>query len=188
MAQQTFRSAFNGFNREDVVHYIEYLNAQHTAEVNQLRSELEFLRGNVPAANSAADDQVEQQAARIRELFDLCKEQEKTIAELTARPETAPVDQTFCKSSKEEELEAYRRAERAERMARERAEQMYHQANAVIADATLKIDDAAALISQMSEHLSDRLTEFRSAVADSKQALQDAAATMSAIRPSDDME
>ena len=25
MAQQTFRSAFNGFNREDVVSYIEYL-------------------------------------------------------------------------------------------------------------------------------------------------------------------
>ena len=33
---QNFRSAFNGFNREDVVHYIEYLNAKHTGALNQL--------------------------------------------------------------------------------------------------------------------------------------------------------
>ena len=38
-----FRSAFNGFHREDVVHYIEYLNAKHTTEVNQLNAELEQL-------------------------------------------------------------------------------------------------------------------------------------------------
>ena len=28
-APQNFRSAFNGFNREDVVHYLEYLNSKH---------------------------------------------------------------------------------------------------------------------------------------------------------------
>ena len=39
-----FRSALGGFNREDVVHYIEYLNTKHTAQVNQLASENEFLR------------------------------------------------------------------------------------------------------------------------------------------------
>ena len=40
MAQQTFRSALNGFHREDVVRYIEFLNAQHAAEITQLNSEL----------------------------------------------------------------------------------------------------------------------------------------------------
>lgn len=191
MAQQTFRSAFNGFNREDVVHYIEYLNAQHAAEVNQLRSELDYIRSNAaqetPAATDTANDElIEQQAARIRELFDRCKAQEETIADLTVQLQAA--QQTTCKSRADEELEAYRRAERAERIARERAEQVYRQANAVLADATLKVDDAAALISQMADHVSGRLTEFQSAVASSKQALCDAAATMSAIRPSDDME
>ena len=44
MTEQTFRSALNGFNREDVVRYLEYINAQHTTELNQLRSELEYLR------------------------------------------------------------------------------------------------------------------------------------------------
>ena len=67
MTEQTFRSALNGFNREDVVRYLEYINAQHAAELNQLRSELEYLRGKempVPACDNTA--LVEQQAARIR--------------------------------------------------------------------------------------------------------------------------
>ena len=189
MAQQTFRSAFNGFNREDVVSYIEYLNAQHAAEINQLHSELNFLRNKAseeapaePAANEA-DELIEQQAARIRELFDRCKEQEQQIAKLNADLEQAAQQQNTDKSHVEEELEAYRRAEHTERMARERAEQMYRQANAVFADATVKVDDAAALISQMSDKVSAQLEELQSAVSGSKQALRDATATMYAIRP-----
>ena len=197
--QMNFRSAFNGFNREDVVHYIEFLNSKHTAELNQLNSELDYLRTRQaepaaePAPQTVADeDTLAQQAARIRELFDRCKAQEETIAELTARLEAvsaaaAPV-QAERKVSAEDELEAYRRAERTERMARERAEQMYRQANAVLADATSKVDDAAAIISQMADHVSGRLSEFQSAIAGSKQTLQDAVATMSAIRPEDDRE
>ena len=189
MAQQTFRSAFNGFNREDVVSYIEYLNAQHAAEINQLHSELNFLRNKAseeapaePATNEA-DELIEQQAARIRELFDRCKEQEQQIAKLNADLEQAAQQQNTDKSHVQEELEAYRRAEHTERMARERAEQMYRQANAVLADATVKVDDAAALISQMSDKVSAQLEELQSAVSGSKQALRDAAATMYAIRP-----
>ena len=58
MAQQTFRTALNGFNRDDVVHYIEFLNAQHSAEVARLQSELEFLRSStIPTA--AAEEKVD---------------------------------------------------------------------------------------------------------------------------------
>ena len=90
MSQQTFRSAFNGFNREDVVRYIEYLNAQHASEINRLNSELAFLRDQAeqpaPEApeNPEKDQLIEQQAARIRELFDRCKEQEQQIEQLKA--------------------------------------------------------------------------------------------------------
>ena len=83
----------------------------------------------------------------------------------------------------EDELEVYRRAERTERVARERAEQMYRQANAVLADATVKVDDAAALISQVSDKVSGQLADLQFAVTGSKQALCDAVATMYAIRP-----
>ena len=50
---QNFRSAFNGFNREDVVKYIEYINAKHTAQVNQLTSETEFLQSKLNAMTEA---------------------------------------------------------------------------------------------------------------------------------------
>ena len=66
--QMNFRSAFNGFNREDVVHYIEYMNSKHATELTQLQSEMDALRNQAPAAPVPADeDVIAQQAARIRE-------------------------------------------------------------------------------------------------------------------------
>ena len=38
---QNFRSALSGFNREDVVHYIEYLNQQHNSQLEQLNTQLQ---------------------------------------------------------------------------------------------------------------------------------------------------
>ncbi|MBQ7801042.1 MAG: hypothetical protein IJ375_01820 [Oscillospiraceae bacterium] len=211
--QQSFRTAFNGFNREDVVHYIEFLNAKHIAEVNQLTSELEFLRGKLAESQAAAaPDQkekevaplIEQQAARVRELFDekneLAKQLETALADkkaaeeqlsaalaekcrAAANLESALEQQDSFKSRMEEELEAYRRAERTERIARERAEQMYRQANGVLADATGKVDEAAGQIGDLAGRVMEQLQELQSAVANSKQALRDAAATMYTIRP-----
>ena len=186
MAQQTFRSAMNGFHREDVVRYIEFLNAQHAAEITQLNSELAFLRSKaeqeVPAPTETAcgdnSELIEQQAARIRELFDRCKEQEQEIEKLKA-----DLEQAACKPSVEEELETYRRAERIERMARERAEQMYNQANAVLADAAVKADETAALIAQMSDNVMGQLNALQAAVAGSSQSLRDTAAALYSIRP-----
>ena len=43
-APQNFRTAFNGFHKEDVVRYLEYINSKHSAQVNQLTSEADFLR------------------------------------------------------------------------------------------------------------------------------------------------
>ena len=186
MAQQTFRNALNGFNREDVVRYIEFLNAQHAAEISQLNSELAFLRSkadqNPPAETTTPEnsDLVEQQAARIRELFDLCKEQAQQIEKLTADLAQA---QSAPKSCTEDELEAYRRAERIERMAQERAAQMSDRANAVLADATVKVDEAAALIAQMSEKVIGQLTELQNAVSGSNQSLRDVSAALCSIRP-----
>ena len=224
-AQQNFRTAFNGFHKEDVVHYIEYLNARHTAEVNQLKSELDFLRtrldGQPDGEEPQVDPVIEQQAARIRELFDRNRELEQQLAEavaareeaesrlgqavtmgsemenqlndtmaaktrLAADLESAIQQQSSYRSRMEEELEAYRRAERTERLARERTEQMYRQANGTIADATVKVDEAAVQISQLTDRVSLQLAELQSAISGSKQALRDAAATMYTIRPNID--
>ena len=83
----------------------------------------------------------------------------------------------------ENELEAYRRAERIERLAQERAAQMSDRANAVLADATVEVDEAAALIAQISEKVMSQLTELQAAVSGSNQSLRDAAASLCSIRP-----
>ena len=188
--QMNFRSAFNGFNREDVVHYIEFLNSKHAADLNQLNAELEYLRKKQPEQPApAADNVVEQQAARIRELFDRCTALEQELNAVRAENEqlAAQVQQQDSGHSRlEDELEAYRRAERTERYARERAENLYRQANGALADATVKVDEAALQFSQMTDHVVAQLSDLQNAVSSSKQALRDAAATLYAIRPSED--
>ena len=63
-APQNFRSAFNGFNREDVVRYLEYLNSRHTSQVNQLTSEAEYLRNKLDVAQN--DPEVVQERDALR--------------------------------------------------------------------------------------------------------------------------
>ena len=86
----------------------------------------------------------------------------------------------------DQELEAYRRAERTERMARERAEQVYRQTNGVLADATAKVDEAAEQVSAISDHVMSQLDLLREAVSCSKQALSDAAAGLYSLKPRED--
>lgn len=184
-APQNFRSAFNGFNREDVVHYLEYINTKHTTHVNQLNSEIDYLRTRLSAVQPDPDAAQEQQSLRDRvaELEERCRELEQQLSEagsISAAPvaqETAPVS---CTS---EELEAYRRAERTERIARERAELVYHQVNGVLAEATVKVDGVASDIGVLADQVMAQLQLLQSAVSGSKQALQDAVSTMYAIKP-----
>lgn len=195
-ASYNFRSAFNGFNREDVVHYIEYINSKHTALVNQLRSDLAAARQETaelratPPRDPAMEEQIVQLTAKIAQL-----EEEVLLAQLAkADVETerdnmrrqrddAMVAQTEAKRHSEEELEAYRRAERMERQAKERADAMYARANGIVADATSKVDEAAQQINGIADQVASQLGVLQSAVIDSKQALQEAAAALYTIQP-----
>lgn len=152
-----FRSAFRGFNREDVVHYIEYINSKHTAQVNQLNSEIAFLRQQLEQAQASVPAEV---------------------------PTEAPAVQTCT----EAELEAYRRAERTERIAKERSEQIYRQATATLADATTRVDDAAGTLTAMADSVKEQLELLQSAIDSSKTSLKEAADIMSTIRPEDEAE
>lgn len=210
--KKTFRTALNGFNREDVVHYIEYINTQHTTQVNQLTSEVEFLRARLAdAAQTSAEnpetaaseaDPTELQAvlaekcrleAQIQAMLEEKAQLEEQLQAALAEKYQAVLDrdaamakQVTAQSRMEEELEAYRRAERAERLAKERADKVYHQVNGVLADATVKVDEAAAKIGELTDQVMDQLSQLQSAVSGSKQALQDAADTMYALRPTEE--
>lgn len=188
-APQNFRSALNGFNREDVVHYLEYLNAKHANELNQLRVEKDVLQAEVellrfrpaaaPAASGDADElrqqiaQLEQEKARLQAALD----------QANAQKEAALTQAQQATDNTAEELEAYRRAERVERVAKERAAQVYQQANGALADASAKVDQAAAQINDMVDQVADQLTTLQGLVVGSKQILQEAAASLYAIRP-----
>ena len=175
-APQNFRSAFNGFNREDVVRYLEYINAKHTAEINQLTSDVDFLRAQLETAAPQSDAVAALEAERD-ELKAQLEAMAARVAELEAAP-AAPV-------RTDDELEAYRRAERTERIAKERAELVYHQVNGVLAEASLKVEGVATEIGGMADQVMSQLTQLQVAVANSKKALNEAASTMYAIRPND---
>ncbi len=198
MAQQkTFRTAFNGFNREDVVRYIEYMNAKHLSECNQLNSELEFLRGKLAQVPqpSAQDPQALARCAELEAKLAAALEEKAQAeaqrdaaqaaqAQAEAALAEAKAQQTNVQCRIEQELEAYRRAERAERVAKERAEKVYNQVNGVLGDATVKVDDAASRIGGLTDQVMAQLNQLQEAMAGSKQALQEAADVMYNIRPS----
>ena len=178
---QNFRSAFNGFNREDVVHYLEYLNSKHTTQVNQLTVENEELRAQLEALPS--EDLTESLNARIAELEEQLSQALARCEELETQAAQPAVPQQSAVPSVSEELEAYRRAERIEREARERAELVYFQANGVLTDAAAKVDGISGDITDMADQVMAQLTQLQMAVSKSKQALQDASSIMNTIRP-----
>ena len=161
---QHFRSAFRGFNRQDVVNYIEYTNQKHNSQIEQLNTQLQNAREELYRYRTAPTQQSELQAQLDAALA--------RCADLEAQLQ-AVVDPT------ETELEAYRRAERAERKAQDRAAQIYAQANAVLADATGKVESVS---SQMSAIVADISTKLET----SKQELQAAVDAMYAIRPEEE--
>jgi TolA-binding protein len=174
-----FRSAFHGFNREDVVRYITYINNKHNDQVNQLNSEKRALAEELAAlrAQEPVEDLSEvvaQLETERDELRDRCAQLEAQLAAASAAKEAVV---------NEAELEAYRRAERMERAAKERAEQIYQQAVAALADATTQVDGAAIQFQQLSERINSQMAELQAAVEGSKAALVGATATMYAIRP-----
>ena len=162
-ATQRFRSAFNGFNREDVVNYIEYLNNHHAAQVQQLNNQLQEAKGAV-SADTVADLQAQLDAALQR-----CAELE---AQLISKQEDTVT----------KELEAYRRAEEAERKANARAQEIYAQAKTVLEDATTMAEAAAEEFNQVADRTTQQLKEYQSSISATVGSFKAAAASLNAVK------
>ena len=215
-AVKNFRSAFNGFNREDVVHYIEYVNNKHNIAINQLNNELQALKDEL-AALRAKPEQDPELLAQLEESQKanaaLSEELETLRAQIdTLTQEAAANEQAQASGSQEEleaikqelddtkqqleqarqsaatahlnyELEAYRRAERVERMAGERVSRMYDQINGILADAALQADESAAQIGQAADKVAAQMAELQAAINQSRNAMKETATAMYAVRP-----
>ena len=191
-----FRSSLHGFNRQDVANYLEYLNNRHAAQVNQLNTDLEALRRQAEApaedpqraALETRCQELEQQLAAAR------KERDEALAQKEAveqQLEAAQRDreEALLRSSGEKmdanrELEAYRRAERTERVARERAEQVYSETSTVLTQASNRIEAALRQMTGISQQVTGQLDTLQTAIASSRLALQDAAQTIDKLKPS----
>ena len=172
---RTFRSALNGFNREDVVRYIEAMNTKHTTLVNQLRSEKQSLADELQALKAAPAV-----AAVSAAEYDAVEQERDALLERLESLQAEATDAAR-KSIAEEELAAYRRAEQAERAAKERSQQMYRQAAATLADANAKVADSAALLDALSGKLTLQMSELQAAVAAGRATLRDTADAIAAI-------
>lgn len=186
-----FRTAIGGFHKEDVVHYIEYVNSKHTAQVSQLSSELKELQDRL-ADTEAKLAQTEQEREALSAAVSALHECQQQLADMTVQRDQALAQveeiqvhqaQTAAKELAALELEAYRRAEQAERSAKLRAQQIHQQATGTLAQATVQIEEAAGQFRGIAETVSQQLTQLQQVVDNSKNALSDAAATMYAICP-----
>ena len=162
-APQRFRTAFRGFDREDVVSYIEYLNNQHSAQVEQLQNQLYEAKAKV---SSKATDELQ---AKLEEALQRCAELEEKLANVEA-------------NTAEKELETYRRAERAERQANERARQVYDQANAALANATSLAEVAVEKIGQIADATVAQLQEYQASISATADSFRDAAMALHAVK------
>ena len=177
---QNFRTAFHGFNREDVVRFLETASARHTAEVNQLRDEIARLEGDLSllrmrSGDGASQEELEALQAENARLKAQVEELETQLTEPAATPIR---DET---NWKDEELAAYRRAETVERQARNRAAQMYHRVNGLIADLAARMDGSKAEMTAAAEALGQALDQLQLALDGGQSILTEGTATLRAL-------
>lgn len=174
MATETFRTSLNGFNRTDVVQFIQKMTTNHEKELKSLREENE--------KNSEALELLRSDSARLEaqnaELTEKLAALEAQNAELTAQleaaknavPSPAPAEAPAAPVAAqiaERELAAYRRAEGMERKARERTEATTKLLKGVFSKATDRLNAG-------SEEFSAAVEKFRADYEHLQQILSDA--------------
>ncbi len=176
-----FRSALNGFHREDVVHYLEYVNSKNARQLAQLQADLDAARKeNAQLRENQLEksryEELEQENASLAQ-------QLQALQEELAAVQAQKVQEI---QHSEEELEAYRRAEWMERQTRQRAQQLCQRANGILADAGTKVEASANCIGAMADQVASQLQVLREAVLDSKAALQEASTAIYTLRPEEE--
>lgn len=167
-----FRSSFNGFNRQDVVRYMEFMNNRHASQVAQLTNELEYLRGKQDTLDAGRVAQLEKELSAARAENAALKERVAQLEQQTGHPGAAPTGP---------ELEAYRRAERVERTARERARQLSRQAAQVLDQTGSQVEDAAGQIAQLSARLREQLEQLQDAMDAGRRTVREAVGAVQAL-------
>ena len=187
-----FRTAVSGFNRTDVVNYIESASMEHqkalrkltderdklAAENARLQVELAGLQKRLEQAqsdNDALSEQVNTLAQEGAELAEqLKKSEEPTPQPEEPETEAAPEEPAQEPSLTEKELTAYRRAEQTERNAAVRARRIYAQLSNLCEDARTRYMDSGEEIAALAADLSTGLSRLQDAFAEVQVIFDDA--------------
>lgn len=181
MSNLNFRSALHGFNREDVVRYLETSNARHEAKVNQLRGELQAARQELDQLReTSANKDVAETLARLEQENEALRAEVASLQAALPAPaeEPTPVPADYRKM----ELDAYRRAERAERAAQQRVSKLYDEALGVLADSTAQVESASTNLEELTVQAVAAVESLRHGLEESRSALQSASAKLYAVK------
>ena len=195
-----FRSALHGFNRYDVVNYIEKASGEHERALRELQKEnaalseqvralesereatleeLQTLRDSSAAAEAEKDELSALLAASEEENASLREQLAAVPAPEPEQPESEP--EPAAPSSDALELAAYRRAEAVERGAVERAGALYDRMSGVCQSLSDRVQASGNEVSLLYTELSDSLGRMREALADLKLVLEQAPEEISAL-------
>lgn len=181
-----FRSSLGGFNRSDVVNYIEESSYAHQKELRSLKdanakalAENEDLQEKLALAQTERDllqaecDQLRAEMAKLQEedaslqqqIEALALEASSLVEQAASQEEEEAAEEPVCNLN-EMELEAYRRAEAMERNATLRAERLNNQLGALCENVRSRCQDSGEEISALRADLSAVLERLQEAVAD----------------------
>ncbi len=171
-----FRSALGGFNREDVVNYIESMSLEQQKQLRKLQEENEKLRSEknalaelLAAANRDLSTLREQDAALSEQVELLAQQAAEPAEQVKAEPEEAPEETSEAAEPVDYaslELEAYRRAEQTERNAAVRADKIYRQLTGLCEHARERYSDAGDEIAALSADLTANLGRLQETLAE----------------------
>lgn len=211
-----FRAALHGFNREDVVAYIEKTTQQHETELRTLQEKNDTLSRQLAETtealesarqNSVSQEDYESAKRRITELLtenqslgdriaeledSLVKasEQGSELTDVTEQDLTAPIptvnevlpaDVAPSRDYTELELAAYRRAELAERAARERAADVYREISSVFQHGNTKLDTGRQDLEQMTRAIQENVNQLMQVLNSIRSAYHDTELSFEAV-------
>lgn len=163
MDTQNFRTAMRGFQKDDVIAFIETQTLNHEKELRAKGDELTAAHSRITeleAQLQTARQQISDLETQIDELTAPAPELEAPMAKPAEGLPTAPTAQQLT----ELELTAYRRAELAERRANERAAKVYHRLQTIFDESVKQMFEATQDLDTLRDTVSADLQKMEQAV------------------------
>lgn len=176
---RNFRAALNGFNRADVVAYIEECAINHEKALRQLRDENTRLRADLEKLQAQQEAALE--AAHVSEEPQTEEPEPPVQPDPEPEPEVVPIAPPS--SSSAEELAAYRRAEAVERAARKRAANLCRQVNDIMDNTSKQLEGSRNDVDTVMSDLNICLRQLNDTFAQLRMIFDDAAHAFSAMEP-----